>query len=154
MPLALRSSAFETAGRIPQTYTCDGEDISPPLSWSGVPSHTKSFVLVCTDPDAPKGVFHHWAVYDISPDINALSEGSCATRGSGGIRQAVNDFGKRRYNGPCPPHGHGPHHYHFHLSALREPHLAVSSSATCREVIAAAKSLAVESALLIGIYER
>jgi Raf kinase inhibitor-like YbhB/YbcL family protein len=152
MVLSLESSAFKTNGFIPTRHTCDGEDISPPLAWFGAPKETQSFVLVCTDPDAPNGVFHHWAVYDLPADMSKLSEGFSARAGSG--KEATNDFRKVGYGGPCPPRGHGTHHYHFRLSALKAPRLALSPKATCRDVIAAARAQTLETAELIGVYER
>ncbi len=154
MALCLTSSAFDAGAAIPKKHTCEGKNISPPFAWSGAPAETRSFVLACTDPDAPAGVFHHWAVYDIPEDCKALEEGFDAEKQTAGIRQAVNDFRKTGYGGPCPPRGHGPHHYHFRLMALRAPRLQVSPSPTCSEVIEAAALQTIEAADLVGVYER
>ncbi len=154
MALRLSSSAFESGGKIPKKHTCDGDNASPSMQWSGAPRGAKSFVLVCTDPDAPGGVFHHWAIFDIRPDRLSLEEACSAGKGAVEFREAKNDFGKVGYGGPCPPHGHGPHHYHFRLSALRAARLDVSPSPSCREIIDAAAAQALESAEIIGVYER
>ena len=108
----LASRAFENGGRIPGRFTCDGDNEMPPLEWTGVPPEARSLALVCSDPDAPSGTFHHWAVYDIPPDVRHLPERKCA-----GMREAVNDFGRTGYGGPCPPRGHGSHRYCFRLYA-------------------------------------
>ena len=101
--MELRSSGFRNGTTIPRRFTCDGEDASPPLEWSGAPAGTRSFVLLCDDPDAPVGTWHHWAVYDIPADQTGLTEG--VARGAAGksFKQAINDFRKPGYGGPCPP---------------------------------------------------
>lgn len=154
MPLDLKSSAFGQGEAIPKEFTCDGRNISPPLTWSDVPEGTRSFLLVCDDPDAPGDVFHHWAAFDIPPDWKSLKEGYGPESLEAGFRQAINDFGKPGYAGPCPPTGSGPHHYHFRLSALSEPTLPVESTATCLEVIVLARPYVLEFVELVGLYER
>jgi Raf kinase inhibitor-like YbhB/YbcL family protein len=89
----LTSPAFSDAQRIPRRFTCDGEDLSVPLRWSDAPADTRSFVLLCEDPDAPSGVWHHWAVYDIPPDQTELAEGIDRPGVKSDLKQAVNDFG-------------------------------------------------------------
>jgi Raf kinase inhibitor-like YbhB/YbcL family protein len=118
MALTLKSSAFGQEQRIPDRYTCEGDDISPPLSWSGAPPRTQSFALVCSDPDAPMKTWYHWAIFDIPATADHLDEGVGSRVRAGGLRQAVNDFGRPGYGGPCPPKGHSEHHYRFHLLAL------------------------------------
>lgn len=147
--MRLNSSAFTPGDEIPSRFTCDGAGLAPTFSWSGVPKEARSFALVCSDPDAPSGTFYHWAAFDIPATAKALEE----KRGSG-MSQAINDFGKRGYGGPCPPRGHGPHHYHFTLYALDVPHLGLAGSPHCREVERAAMTHALATAELIGIYER
>ena len=154
MSLTLTSTAFQQGGDISKKYTCDGDNISPPLAWSGVPEGTRSFLLVCDDPDAPSGVFHHWAVYDIPPDRRTLTEGHGPVSLVDGCKQAINDFGKPGYAGPCPPRGDNPHHYHFRLSALSEAALPAASSATCVEVMTLARPYVIEFVELIGLYRR
>src|SRR2546421_12553923 len=105
MPLMLTSPAVPPGGEIPAQYTCDGADISPPLSWSEVPAGTGSLVLVVEDPDAPSGTFRHWAVFDLPPASRGLDAGYSANRPTTALHQARNDFGKTGYSGPCPPKG-------------------------------------------------
>jgi hypothetical protein len=152
--LALSSAGFADGETIPTRYACDGANLSPALSWSGAPDGTESFALVCYDPDAPGGAFHHWAIYDLPGDREALREGFPKGAEAEGARQAVNDFGEAGYKGPCPPHGHGVHHYHFDLFALPAAQLKLPQAATCGQVLAAARGRALASASLIGLYKR
>jgi hypothetical protein len=152
--MRLSSPAFSDAQRIPRRFTCDGEDLSVPLRWSDAPTETRSFVLLCEDPDAPAGAWHHWAVYDIPSDWTELAEGIGRAGAKSGLKQAINDFGRLGYGGPCPPHGHGPHHYHFHLLALSVDHLGVRSKPSCQEVERQARRHAIAEATLVGLYER
>lgn len=152
MTMKLISSAFTGGKEIPRRFTCDGDDVSPPLAWSGVPSGTRSFALVCRDPDAPSGDWYHWAAFNVPANVTMLPE-HCPARATG-MRQAANDFGKREYGGPCPPRGHGRHHYHFMLYALNVERLDVSDDADCRKVEAMAKAHAIASAELTGLYGR
>lgn len=154
MPLRLTSAAFRQGGEIPRKYTCDGDNVSPPFAWSGVPEGTRSFLLLCDDPDAPGKIFHHWAAYDIPATWRALNEGHGAETLADGFRQAINDFGKPGYAGPCPPPGDKPHRYHFRLNALSEPSLPVGSSVTCVDMIAMASPYVLEFVELIGSYQR
>jgi hypothetical protein len=154
--LHLSSSVFSDGAAIPRRYTCDREDLSLPLIWSDTPPGTGSFVLLCDDPDPPAGTWHHWAAYDILANQTELSEGGAAQHADQrGLRQAVNDFQRVGYGGPCPPRGHGPHHYHFRLLALSIDRLAMRKDASCRDVEheAARKHVPAE-AIMIGIYER
>ncbi len=150
--MRLRSSAFEDKGQIPRRFTCDGEDVSPPLQWSAAPGETKSFALLCDDPDAPAGVWRHWAAYDIPGDRASLDEDE--SRFGASFKQAINDFRRLGYGGPCPPHGHGPHHYRFRLLALDIAALSVPENADCAAVEAAARKHALAEARLTGVYER
>ncbi|WP_221939071.1 YbhB/YbcL family Raf kinase inhibitor-like protein [Mycobacterium sp. KBS0706] len=153
MGMHLTSPAFGNGDRIPERFSCDGLDQSPPLAWSEEPKGTHSFALFCDDPDAPGGTFHHWAVYDIPVSTHELSEGFPRTPTAGLVRQGVNDFGKVGYGGACPPRGHGPHHYHFKLMALDVGHLPVRGS-HCRDIEAAARTHALAEIDLVGIYSR
>ena len=150
----LSSPAFSDAQRIPRRFTCDGEDLSVPLRWSDAPAETRSFVLLCEDPDAPAGVWHHWAVYDIPSDWTELAEGIGRAGAKSGLKQAINDFGRLGYGGPCPPHRHDPHHYQLHLLALSVDHLPVRSKPSCQEVERQARRHAIAEATLVGLYER
>lgn len=154
MPLRLMSAAFQQGADIPRKYTCDGDNVSPPFAWSGAPRGTRSFLFVCDDPDAPSEIFHHWAAFDIPQHWRGLSEGHGAESLADGFRQAINDFGKPGYAGPCPPPGDRPHRYHFRLSALSESSLPAESSATCLEVIRLAEPYVLEFCELVGQYQR
>lgn len=152
--MILFSPAFPPAGAIPTEYTCSGADISPPLSWSGVPSNAKSLVLIVEDPDAPSGTFHHWAAFDIPPTLKGLPKGYSAGHLASRFHEAENDFGKKGYGGPCPPPGGGTHHYHFVLLALGRATLNLSPPASVVSVLKAAKPYAIARAELIGTYRR
>ncbi|MGQ9708587.1 MAG: YbhB/YbcL family Raf kinase inhibitor-like protein [bacterium] len=116
--LTLVSSAFDQGKEIPKRHTGDGEDVSPELIWDGVPAGTKSFALICSDPDAPLGTFIHWVIYNIPDTVRRLPEGIPGEeRFSDGTRQGVNGFRRIGYNGPKPPPGK-PHRYFFRLYAL------------------------------------
>jgi hypothetical protein len=154
MPMSLTSSAFAAGKAIPQRYTCEGQDISPPLTWSGAPAGTRSFVLLCDDPDAPAGTWHHWALFDIPASTSDLAESYARDAHVGATRQAINDFGASGYGGPCPPKGHGTHHYHFKLLALDVEKLDVKERSRCKEVEAAARGHVLATAELIGTYAR
>ena len=113
---AVTSPAFEEGGPIPREFTCDGEGVSPPLEWSGVPEGTVELILTLLDPDAPAGVFTHWTVYAISPEAAGSPRGGAPE----GAAEGLNDFDEVGYGGPCPPEGK-PHRYIFTLAALAEP---------------------------------
>ncbi|HMD65367.1 MAG TPA: YbhB/YbcL family Raf kinase inhibitor-like protein [Stellaceae bacterium] len=154
MPLMLVSAAIPPGGEIPAQYTCDGTDISPPLSWSGVPEGIRSLVLVVEDPDAPSGVFRHWAVFDIAPTTRGLDAGYSANRPAPALHEARNDFGRVGYGGPCPPGGHGTHHYHFRLLAISRPTLDLRAPAAALDVLRAAQPYLVQQAEFVGTYHR
>jgi Raf kinase inhibitor-like YbhB/YbcL family protein len=145
--MQLRSSAFSDGEAIPRRFTCEGEDLSPPLHWSDAPAGTRSFVILCDDPDAPARVWRHWAAFDIPPDRVTLPAGAA-------VKQAISDFGRPGYGGPCPPRGHGPHHYHFRLLALSTDRLRVRRDPSCRDVEREARNHLIEEAVLVGLYER
>ncbi|MGA2934633.1 MAG: YbhB/YbcL family Raf kinase inhibitor-like protein [Methanomicrobiales archaeon] len=116
--LDVSSDAFSGDGQIPVVYTCDGTDISPPLSWAPVPQRTASIALLVTDPDAPGGTFIHWTVYNIPPGTRGIPAGAPGKNVlPAGSLEGVNDMGRPGYGGPCPPRGK-PHHYHFTVYAL------------------------------------
>jgi len=153
MALKLISAAFADNAKIPERHTCDGANLSPALAWSGAPPGTRSFALICSDADAPGGTWYHWAAYDIPPDVAALAEGRKAA-GPGAPPQGINDFGHAGYGGPCPPPGHGTHHYRFMLYALKLERLPIASPPRCRDVERMAKTNAIEQAALVGLYAR
>lgn len=146
--LSLTSDAFRENQPIPARYSCDGGDERPALQWSEPPAGAKSFVLVIADPDAPSGTFRHWGVFDIPS--SARSVGGSQKTGT----EVTNDFGKPGYSGPCPPKGHGPHHYHFRLFALDVETLGLSPHARVADVEKAATTHAVGEGELVGTYER
>lgn len=148
------SPAFAPGAEIPRQYTCLGENISPPLGWSGAPAGTRSFILALLDPDAPTGTFHHWAIYDIPSGTDQLDPGTGAGHGPPGLREAINDYGKRGYSGPCPPPGHGVHHYRFRLAALSVERLDLPDAAKVQEAIAAARPYAIAQTELVGTFQR
>ena len=154
MPLMLASPAIPPNGEIPAQYTCDGADISPPLSWSGVPPGTGSLVLVVEDPDAPSGVFRHWAVFDIPPASRGLDVGYSANRPVAALHEARNDFGKTGYGGPCPPRRAGTHHYHFRLLAISRPGLELTAPPAALDVLRAAQPYVIQQTELVGTYHR
>jgi Raf kinase inhibitor-like YbhB/YbcL family protein len=124
------------------------------LEWSGAPAGTRSFALLCDDPDAPAGTWHHWAAYDIPAAQSALAEGAAADAEKHGFKQAINDFQRVGYGGPCPPRRHGPHHYHFRLLALAIDQLEIRRNRPCREVEREARRHVLAEATLVGVYER
>ncbi len=152
MPLMLASPAIPPNGEIPTQYTCDGADISPPLSWSNVPAGTGSLVLVIEDPDAPSGTFRHWAVFDIPPASRGLDAGYTANRTTTALHEAQNDFGKTGYGGPCPPRGGGTHHYHFRLLAISRPTLDLRAPAAALDVLRAVQPYVIQQTELVGTY--
>lgn len=116
MGIELKSSAFEDGGTIPARYAKDGENVFPPLEWSGVPAQTRELALLVEDPDAPSGRFVHWIVIGLPPMLDRLETGQLPEPAV----EACNDFGERGYGGPQPPEGDPPHRYVFTLLALDE----------------------------------
>mgnify|MGYP001190254120 CR=1 FL=1 len=118
MAIQITSDAFQNGEPIPMRHTCDGEDLSPPLRWSGVPEGAQSLVLITDDPDAPAGTWVHWVMFNIPPGLGELPEGVPPTETfDDGRRHGINDFRRPGYGGPCPPPGR-PHRYFFRLYAL------------------------------------
>lgn len=151
--LLLTSSSFEPGGYIPAKYTCDGEDISPDLSWDGAPDGTDAYALIVDDPDAPGRVFTHWVVYNIPASVKGFEEGMSAFEiVKTGASQGKNDFGQVGYGGPCPPKG-SPHHYHFRLYAL-DAVLDIPSGLTKNTVLSAMKGHVLAEAEIVGLYKR
>jgi len=125
MSITLYSDAFASGQTIPRRYTGDGEDLSPPLTWTGLPPGTKELALIVDDPDAPRTEpWVHWVLYKIPADVQTLAEGVSPTptlNAPLGARQGKNSWGTNGYRGPAPPKGHGKHRYHFRLYALDAP---------------------------------
>ena len=148
MTIQLTSSVFAEGEFIPAKYTCDGEDVSPPLEWSGAPDGTAAFAVVMHDPDAPLvDGFTHWVTYGIPSDATGLPEGT------DGPASGVNSLGNASYNGPAPPPGHGVHHYYFWVYALDEA-LELPPSLDRRALHAQIEDHVIEQARLIGTYAR
>jgi len=156
MALEITSSAFEHQGAIPRRYTCDGEDVSPALHWSGVPEGTRSLALIVDDPDAPdpeapRMTYVHWVLYNLPADSAGLAEAVAPDQLPDGTGQGVNDWGRTGYGGPCPPIGR---HRYFHklyaldtpLEGLRRPAKAQLEAAMQGHILAQAE--------LVGTYQR
>lgn len=153
MSIHLTSSAFGEGERIPAKHTCDREDLSPPLRWSGVPQEAQSLVLIMDDPDAPMGTWVHWVLYDMSPALTSLPEGLASTATLAGIGvQGVNDFRRSGYGGPCPPRG-SEHRYFFKLYAL-DTTLDLGPGKTKAEVERAMQGHVLAQGQLMGRYGR
>ena len=153
MPLTITSPAFKHGEVIPTRHTRDGDNLSPPLEWRDAPPETKSFVLIVEDPDAPSGTFRHWAMYNIPAGETGLPEGASG-QGRSGAGEGVNGFRNAGYDGPQPPKGHGPHHYHFRLAALDAERLDMPASAKAEDIWAKAQPHIIAEAEMIGVHER
>ena len=152
MAFSLTSTAFQYEGVIPPRYTCDGEDVSPPLAWTEPPAGTKSFSLISDDPDAPVGTWVHWVVYNVPASSRGLAEElSTSAEFPDGTRQGRTDFGRIGYGGPCPPSG--THRYFFKLYAL-DTALSLAPGATKRQLEAAIQGHILAQVDLLGTYQR
>ena len=153
MALTIASTAFTDGAAIPKKYTCDGQDLSPPLAWTGVPEGTKSLALICDDPDAPMGTWVHWVLWGLPPSAPALPEGAPPTGTlPGGIQQGMNSWPKVGYGGPCPPPGK-PHRYFFKLYAL-DATLTLPDNTDKGGLERAMKGHILASAQIMGTYGR
>jgi Raf kinase inhibitor-like YbhB/YbcL family protein len=153
MDISLTSNAFQDNQSIPRKYTCDAENISPSLTWSGAPAATRQFVLIVDDPDAPRGTWVHWVIYEIPGDVTALLEGVAKDQYIEGVgKQGVNDFGKIGYDGPCPPPGRA-HRYFFKLYAL-DSEIDLAEGASKAEVEKAIQGHILSMGQLKGSYAR
>lgn len=149
----LKSPAFENNGVIPKTYSCEGRDVSPQLQWSGVPQGTKSFAIICDDPDAPVGTWVHWVIYNIPEVSRGLPEGVSGLEVlEDGSRQGITDFRRTGYGGPCPPPGK-PHRYFFKLYAL-DIVLDLEGKIAKDALLDAMEGHILAEATLIGTYKR
>jgi len=156
MPLVLTSSAFTHQGSIPQQYTCQGRDVSPPLSWSGAPDGTKGFVLIVDDPDAPdpaapRRTWVHWVLYDIPSTVSGLPEAVTSAKLPPGTREGTNDWSRTGYGGPCPPVGR---HRYFHKLYALDVELPDLGAAPKGEVEKAMEGHVLAKAELIGTYQK
>jgi Raf kinase inhibitor-like YbhB/YbcL family protein len=143
---SLTSDAFEDGQAIPVQFTCDGHDEAPRLNWGDPPDGTKSFAIIIDDPDAPSGTFRHWGAYNIPASARSLDGVS--------FDEVVNDFGKPGYGGPCPPPGHGVHHYRFKLFALGTESLSLPADAKVADLEREAGEHILGRAELTGTFER
>lgn len=149
----LSSPAFKYGEKIPVKYTCDGADVSIPLSWSGYPENTKSFLIIMYDPDAPMGTFIHWIAYNIPGNINSLPENiDKKYKVEGLCFQGINDFGEVGYGGPCPPPG-SVHRYFIVVFAL-DTELKLGENVKISDVLAAVKGHVIAYAEYMGKYGR
>lgn len=152
MDIKITSSAFEEGAMIPSKYTCDGENVSPPLSWSGAHAETKTFALINDDPDAPAGTWVHWVIYNIPGNQYELKEAILSKKElDNGIIQGTNDFRKTGYGGPCPPSG--THRYYFKLYAL-DTKLELQGDVTKDKLLEAMKGHILAEGQLMAKYSR
>lgn len=152
MEIKVASPAFDNGGMIPKKYAGDGEDFSPPISWSGVPDGAKSIALIADDPDAPIGTWVHWVIFNMPPDEKGLREGVPAVAMlSNGAAQGVNSSRKLGYEGPYPPSG--THRYYFKVYAL-DKMLGCRSGITKKELLGAMEGHILAQGELMGRYKR
>jgi hypothetical protein len=147
--MTLRAPDFENGDSIPVEFTCDGRDISPPLSWSGTPRGARELAILVEDPDAPGGTFVHWVLFRLDPTQTQLDAGAKPA----GSRQGRNSFGETGYRGPCPPKGDAPHRYQFSIYALRE-RIAAGDGAAAEDVRDEIRRNAIASGRLTGRFGR
>ena len=146
-------SVFKDGGEIPKDYTCDGKNVSPQISVTATPKGAKSLAIIVDDPDAPVGAFTHWLAWNIEVSGDSISIPKAIPRKSSMMVQGTNDFGRIGYDGPCPPRGHGKHHYHFKVYAL-DTKISLREGAKKTELERAMKGHIMERAELVGVYER
>ena len=152
MEIKVTSSAFQDGGSIPEKYTCDGDDVSPPLEWGPAPEGTVTWALICDDPDAPTGTWVHWVVYNLPADVSDLPENIPPEKElDNGGQQGMNDFQKIGYGGPCPPRGE--HRYYFKLYAL-DTKINLGPGATKSHLMIAMEENVIAQDLLLGKYGR
>lgn len=156
MPLTLTSTAFEAGNSIPATHTCDGDDVSPPLAWEGVPHATKSLALIVDDPDAPdpaapQRTWVHWVLYNIPASSPGLQQGVAPRNLPPGARAGINDWQRTGYGGPCPPTGR--HRYIHKLYAL-DTVLSDLGNPTKAQLEKAMQGHIIEQTELVGLYQR
>lgn len=153
MKIKISSSAFKDGDLIPSRYTCDGENISPPLNWSKPDERIKSFTIIADDPDAPSGDFVHWLVYNIPANINEFPENMTPARNiSIGVKMGKNDFGKTGYGGPCPPSG--THRYFFKIFGLDTILHLEEIGLNKKQLLKAIEGHIIADGCLIGKYNR
>jgi len=151
MAFRVWSTGFDDGGDIPFRHSKEGDNVAPAIEWAEPPSGTRSFALLCEDPDAPSGMFTHWMIWDIPGDAAGIPEGFVP--GSVGIT-GENDFGEEGFGGPLPPKGHGPHRYIFRVFALDMKRIPLSHGARHSEFERALWGHVIEEARVTGRYER
>lgn len=155
--LTLHSSAFDSKESIPRVYTCEGDDLSPPLNWSGLPEEAQSLALIVDDPDAPGRTFTHWLLFNVPPDRTALPRNLDVDTHFSGTdpmpKEGKNDFGNVGYGGPCPPEGDAPHRYVFRLCAL-DSVLDLKRGANTKILQSAMDGHVLAEAELVGTFQR
>ncbi len=152
MSIDIQSDVFEEGGDIPAKYTCDGKDISPPLKWSGFSDSTKSFAIICDDPDAPVGTWVHWVICNIPVSMTSLPEGiKIKETVLEGVLQGINDFRRIGYGGPCPPRG--THRYYFRIYAL-DSMLDLTAGASKLKLLKTMEGHILSKGELMGKYSR
>jgi Raf kinase inhibitor-like YbhB/YbcL family protein len=149
--LALSSRSFTDGAAIPRAHTCEGADRSPHLAWTGLPEGTAALVLVVDDPDAPRGIWTHWLLYNLPPYLSELAEGIHAADLPREVRHGLNDWNATGYRGPCPPSGR--HRYRFTLHALDEP-LPYLGTPRKDQLAAAMTGHILATAQLVGTYRK
>ncbi len=157
MKITIQSTAFEPGQPIPKKYSGEGQDVSPPLKWSGVPKEAQELVLICDDPDAPRPEpWVHWVIYGMAPTTTELPEGIAKQpriKEPVAAAQGANSWNKPGYGGPMPPPGHGVHHYHFKLYAL-DTALKLEPGQTKDDLLKRMKGHILAEGELIGTYKR
>jgi len=152
MEIKVTSPVFDEGGMIPSKYTCDGEDISPPIEWDGIPDGTQSIALISDDPDAPMGTWVHWVLYNLPADARRLDEDIPASEVlANGAKQGTTDFGRVGYGGPCPPSG--THRYFFKVYALNAQ-IELIKAATKEQLLNAMEGHILAEGQLMGKYKR
>lgn len=147
--MQLTSSDLTENERVPERFTCEGDDVWPSLRWDDVPEGTMELAVVVDDPDAPRGTFTHWVLWGLAPATRVIESGELPD----GVQQGVNGFGSIGYRGPCPPPGHGTHHYRFKLYALAQsPDL--QEGATAEELESEIEDHVLAESTLVATYER
>lgn len=149
--IKVTSGAFAEGDMIPQKYTCDGENVSPPLKWEGVPEKAQTLAVIADDPDAPSGTWVHWVLFNLPVTPRELPEGIAPEKQASPAKQGMNDFKNTRYGGPCPPSG--VHRYYFKVYAL-DTRLSLDTGATKADVLKAMQGHVLADGQLIGKYER
>jgi Raf kinase inhibitor-like YbhB/YbcL family protein len=160
MQFEVTSPAFQQNQPIPKKYTGEGEDVSPPINWKGLPEGTKELVLICDDPDAPtQEPWVHWVIYKIPASLGGLPEGvakDARLKSPAGVLQGKNSWPNGQtigYRGPMPPPGHGTHHYRFHVYAL-EANMVIEPGPDKKSVLSEIKDHVLGEGMLVGTYER